>query len=438
MSLGGHIRRCIFWRKHPELYKEYQIIKYINSTRTLETENLRKNRLESLLEYAVNFTQYYAHLKNNYRSLQDFPVINKMTIIENRERMTSKEFLGKKLHVMYTSGSTGIPFSLEQDPGKRLHLIAEIKATNDLVGYNSHERMLFILGDINKDPRRSHFSKRQQFRENIYRRSVALCDEDTMSYLTNFLIKHKIVAIHSSGSSLQPLIDYVLKKKIPSNKFSLKTIITGGEMIPEKMKLEAEEAFGAKCLLAVKYSNEEMGIFGINSGVGSPYVLNVANYAFEILNMNDDTPAPSGQMGRIVITDFFNHAVPIIRYDTGDLGVIRNEDGKWPVLITVDGKRRDLLFTPNDSMISGVTMTNLMKTAKNIKLWQFIQKDRDKYCLKVVPSGDQFPSKEDIHFFELQDLFGKDAKISIEFTDEIPTTKSQKRRYTVNLYKPQD
>lgn len=236
---------------------------------------------------------------------------------------------------------------------------------------------------------------------------------------------------------MQPHVDFILSNGYDKKySFKVKTVITGGEMVPETLRINIEKAFGPQCKCVVKYANEEMGILAIDNGMGTPYSIKVADYYIEILSMDSDTPVNDGEMGRIVITDLFNYATPLIRYDTGDLGVMQKTDG-WPVLVKIEGKRRDIIFTPEGYAIGGATMTNLMKNARNTKMWQFIQKSENTYLLKIVPTEGQNPTEEDALLPELKELLGEKAIIDFELSDEIPTTNSQKRRYTVNLYKPQ-
>lgn len=439
MSVGGYIRRKLFWHNNPQLYADYLDILAILKGGGREKID---SYLSDLLHHAVQTTEFYQQaLKGKSIKLSNFPVINKTVVIENRSAILSNAFEGVKLHVMHTSGSTGIPFEVSQDPRKRMRVIAEIKATNELIGYPSHEKMMYVLGDVARDPRRSGYSWKQQFCENIYRKSVAVSDDDTMRELVDFLIKNNIVAIHASGSSLLPLIEYILKleenKIISTSDFKVRTVITGGEMIPAKLREDTERAFGSKCVCVVKYSNEEMGILAIDTGVGTNYKLNVADYYFEVLKMGSDEPVNEGEMGRLVITDLFNYATPLIRYDTGDLGIIKSSNGIWPELTEIEGKRRDLIFTPEGISIGGATITNLMRNAKNTYMWQLVQESEDTYCLKIVPIKGATPTEEDFLMPQLQQLLGENAKVRYEFNDEIPTTNSQKRRYTVNLYKPQ-
>lgn len=432
MSVGGYIRRKLFWQKNREMYHDYCEIKYINSEKSSATQALIDKKINNLLSHAVSTTKFYSNY--NKSDLNSFPVINKHTVIDNRNDMFSNKYLGKKLHEMQTSGSTGIPFVIQQDYYKRKRVITEIKAMNDYAGYPSHEKMLYIWGAA----RKKEYPRIQEFRENIYRIGVAVNDEKSMKKIVDFIITKKPVALHASASNLPPIIDYIKKYSISPKKFKIKTIITGGEMVPEKLRYDLQAVFGEQCRVIVKYSNEEMGILAQDNGVSTPYILNVANYYFEILKLDSDEPCKFGELGRIVITDLYNYAVPLIRYDTGDMGILRQDDQKhWPCLVNLSGKRRDLLFTTSGDSISGATMTNLLKQIKNVKQWQIIQETKNTYRYKIVPEKNTHPTENDILLYDLQSLFGSNSNIIVECVDEIPVLDSGKRRYTVNLYQPQ-
>lgn len=294
--------------------------------------------------------------------------------------------------------------------------------------------MLYILGG-----RRSQnpYSLEQQKRENIWRIPVAVNDDETMQRLVDFLINEKPIAIHASASNFPPLIEFIKRKQISSDKFNIRSIITGGEMVPQRLRIDLETVFGDKCKVYVKYSNEEMGIFGIDTGIDTPYILNVADYYFEILKMDSNEPCLLGELGRIVVTDYHNFALPMIRYDTGDLGVLEQKDGKWPVISNLSGKRRDLIYNTSGVSISGPTFTNILKMVNNVAMWQLIQTEERAYIYKIVPVKGTNPSNKDILLSDLYCLLGSDANIKVEIVNDIPATNSQKRRYTVNLWKPQ-
>lgn len=121
----------------------------------------------------------------------------------------------------------------------------------------------------------------------------------------------------------------------------------------------------------------------------------------------------------------------------GDLGVLEQKDGKWPVITNLNGKRRDLIYNTSGVSISGLTFTNILKMVKNVAMWQLVQVEEKSYIYKIVPIKGTVPTDVDILLSDLYCLLGNDASIKVEFVDDIPTTNSQKRRYTVNLWKPQ-
>ena len=46
------------------------------------------------------------------------------------------------------------------------------------------------------------------------------------------------------------------------------------------------------------------------------YTVDLYNFYIEMLSLDSDEPVKPGELGRIVVTDFYNKAFPMIRYDT--------------------------------------------------------------------------------------------------------------------------
>ena len=439
MTVGAAIRRSAYWandfvRNGSCMRKAYDDIIAINLEHTPETQAKRDAQLRKLLAHTSETCAFYKGYRGK-TDLADFPVINKMTIIDNLDAMSSAFYADQNLHEQHTSGSTGIPFTVRQDPGKRRRVIAEIKALNEIARYPSHECMLYIAAGV----KAGDFSAWQQFRENIYRINVGANDAGKMEEIVSFIERKRPWAIHASASNLVAVLDYIERMGVAQSRLSsVKTIITGGEAVPAALRSGLERAFGPQCTVYAKYSNEEMGIFGMDIGQDTPYILNWADYVFEILAMDGDEPVEEGELGRIVITDLYNFATPMIRYDTGDIGsLVTLEPGLWPVMDNLSGKRRDLLFDTRGNSISGPAITNLLKHVENVRMYQVVQAGEKAFTYRVV-AIDGTPTEEQMMLPQLRDLLGHDADITVEVTDEIPETSSQKRRYTVNLWRPQD
>ena len=82
-----------------------------------------------------------------------------------------------------------------------------------------------------------------------------------------------------------------------------------------------------------RYGTEEFGTIAVERPKDQKHVLNLSSVIVEILAIDKDVPVEPGQMGRIVVTDLFSHAMPLIRYETGDLAVLAPpKEGEFPIL----------------------------------------------------------------------------------------------------------
>ena len=172
-----------------------------------------------------------------------------------------------------------------------------------------------------------------------------------------------------------------------------------------------------------------MGIQGRNC---EDYYINSENYYYEILKMDSDEPAEDGELGRIVITDLNNFAFPIIRYDNGDTAIARHVDKgqRYKLFLKqIYGRRSDIIYDTEGNALTPFIITNNLWDAAGVKQYQFIQKGKTKYLLKL--NGDpEIMDIEDIRG-RIIPYLGSNAQMEIEFTDEIPVLASGKRKYIV-------
>jgi phenylacetate-CoA ligase len=139
----------------------------------------------------------------------------------------------------------------------------------------------------------------------------------------------------------------------------------------------------------------------------------------------------NGMSGRIVITDYFNKAMPLIRYDTGDIGIVNIDEESYElVLKKVEGRKMDMVFNTSGNLVSSFTITNNMWFYPEIKQYQFIQLTLESYKFKL--NTDQRFNREAELINEFKKHFGSDADITIEYVHEIPLLNSGKRRKVIN------
>lgn len=416
--------RELFWQNDAEhggyIKSQYDEIKSVISS--ADKEWVMK-QYEKIKLHAISQTDFY----KDYTVNDIFPVVNKNIISSNYDSFTAKSGYTLPTHTSSTSGSTGTPFSVIQDLKKRKRTIADLKVFGEMSDYPSHERMIFFRV-ISEKLRRT---PEQENRENIYYIDSSDLGIEHLEQMCMTVIEKQPRTLMSYSSTLVAIAEYIISAGIEAKKFGVSSIITIGEGLSEDKHKLLENAFD--CKVYRRYSDMEMGIMGQDRGDGGSYILNWGSYYFECLKLDSDEPAESGEVGRIVVTDLFNYALPMIRYDTGDLGIMEiPADGGFPELKEIYGRARDCVYTADGRMLSPAKISVAMWGAESIKQWQFIQTEQKKYILKL--NADKSADIGNI-LSNLQSALGEEAEITVEYVDEIPVVASNKRRAVICEWK---
>ena len=182
-----------------------------------------------------------------------------------------------------------------------------------------------------------------------------------------------------------------------------------------------------------RYSSEEIGLIAQQT-FDSPesFKVNHASYYLEILEMDSNNHVEPGEFGRIVVTDIFNYAMPIIRYDTGDIARYKLNSYGLMEFDQIEGRKMDLIYDTKGNIISSfVVYTKFYKYYSLLKQYQFIQQSANYYEVKLNIHSSPFDYETEL-IQAIKDDFGQDAIIKISYVDEIPPLSSGKRRKVVN------
>jgi phenylacetate-CoA ligase len=136
-----------------------------------------------------------------------------------------------------------------------------------------------------------------------------------------------------------------------------------------------------------------------------------------------------------VVTDLYNYAMPLIRYDTGDIGAMpamNNGQADYSRLSHIEGRKLDILFDTRGRVVSSYIIYKNMWKYTEINQYQLIQEDVNFYRFKINASG-SFNREQELKN-EFISYLGEDAIFEIEYVDEIALLASGKRRKVVNNY----
>ena len=386
---------------------------------------------QTLKEKACSNTKAYANYVDY--EFSQFPIISKQDIRSSQDDYISSEFEKEKLVQMSTSGSTGTPFVCYQNSGKKRKVNAEIIYYTEKVGYKLGENLSYIRTIVKQNKK----SKLKQFVQNQTLIHCSYLNDSGIEEIIDQLRKHSqngAVTLLAYGSTYTALKDYFIKNKITGlENCHISGAVSGSDMLFDETREVVSQVFG-KVPVISRYSNEENGVLGQDEGMNNVFCINEANYIIEIVDDNDK-PVDDGTVGRIVVTDLYNYAMPMIRYDTGDMGAIRTFDingRKKRCIYNFSGRKVDVIYDSEGNALSPHTITNYMWEFTEIRQFQLIQKNQNQYLLKL--NVDASFQREEALSQTLKNILGG-MQLEIEYVDEIPVLSSGKRRYIINEWK---
>lgn len=426
MILDEKLRWYGFWfvdgLKGGKVRKYYQEIKesYQRGTPIDKTEE----KIRRLIAHAVRTTEYYKDFAED-TPLTEMPVMNKEIYRRHYEECQSEIYKNASDNrTMYTSGSTGTPFAMIQNRNKIQHNTAAGIFLGAVGGYYIGMKNAFIRMWVGDHAKKSRI---QRTAENLIMMDCSNLDDAALEEMIGVIKKKKVKCLIGYSAALGEISRHIQKYQVDTSDFCVKSVLPISESMPGEIRRQMERQFG--CPVRAWYSNEENGIMGIQREEDEGYYIDTESYYYEILKMDSDEPAEPGELGRIVITDLYNDAIPLIRYDNGDLAVAerKEKNGRFKLYLKeLYGRRGDMIYDCEGRIVSPFVLLNGLAMAKGIHQYRFIQEDVTKYTLWLNGDKEMIDEKGILAF--IRPYFGSQAEITVEYLDEIPVLNSGKRK----------
>jgi len=428
------VRANAFWLldliKGKQVRTALKEIEYINSLGSLDPtlRSYQVSRTKRLLEHATRTTRYYSNFMG--RTIEEFPVVNKNTIRESYDQFLSCAYEKHELVTMQTSGSTGTPFICYQNIEKKKRVYAEVLYYCEKAGYKLGDKLVYLRAITRKNNK----GKIKQWMQNEELLDCSMLNKEKISEILRRMrkvIKKPGAVIIGYPSTFETILEYIDKEKINIS-YKINGIITSSELLHDDVRTRLTDTFNCKCFS--RYANEENGFLGQDlPEQPNVFLINEANYLIEVIRLDSDDSANEGEVGRIVVTDLYNYAMPMIRYDTGDIGAISTIEvgGVIRRAITQFGGRRvDVIYDVNGNRVSPYAINNNLSLFDEISQYQFIQESKSRYTLKLTLKGELF-RREELKKL-LLGFLGEEAILEIETVEQIPVLSSGKRKQIVN------
>jgi phenylacetate-CoA ligase len=422
------------------------ILSYLEGTQHYPTERLldmQWRRFTQLLGHAYENIPYYRRTltdagiePGDIRSRGDLAAIPMLTKADVRANFADLQARGPGLvEKTSTSGSTGEPLRVIRDRVStgyhranmfRLRRwygsdIGGFEATFRVFNYPFWERQMTRLKDfiLNRIRINEHELLPEHMLE-FYQRLAAI----------------KPDVFYGFPSLMVRFAQFLERHGIESHPFSLKVIITTSEMLYPRQKEILGSYFGAP--VANEYGCTETGIIAIECPEGGWHVP-VESTLIEIIPAGD-LEADEG-VGRVIVTDLMNRAMPFIRYDIGNLarkGVGRCTCGRGlPTIEGVAGRVGRMIDLPDGRSIHSITFFNIFRKAEkvaadSVKEFQVQHRPPRTFEFLIVPDRG---FNDDVMAYirgRVEDALGKGCELKYELVDDIiPSSNGKLEKFVI-------
>ncbi len=430
------------WEKSPYLHHYREMLK----TQYDQPEQIYMRQFEDvkeLLRHAYRTVPFWKNRMDQskfdvekFSSLKDLlylPLLTKTDLRKEGQGLLSTAFSVKDLHVHKTSGSTGISVVTYRDEACQQFKRAATLRSDEWSGWRLGESIALIWGNpqIRKDWK-GRIRRALLEMDYVYLDTLQM-NEESMDEFADALVKKTPSMLFGHAHSLYLFASY-LKQKRSDVSIRPKAIVSTCMVLHDFEREGISDVFS--CQVTNRYGCEEVSLIACECCTGDGLHVNSDCLFVELID-DAGNCCQAGQPGRIVVTDLKNMAMPIIRYEVGDMGMWAAKPcscGRTlPLLAKIEGRVADYVVTRDGNYISGISLTeNFAVIIPGVSQLQIVQEEIDRFTFNIV-KGYEFNEKSTDKLRKLvKKYFGDEVCYECVFLDKIPQESSGKYRFCIS------
>ena len=365
---------------------------------------------------------------------EEIPVLKKKDLQANAELLITRSIGKKDLHFGSTSGSSGIPLKFARD--KFCHsmtwaLILDRYAKVDVKSTDLQARFYGI-----PLAKTAYYKERiKDYFMNRYRFVIFDISEASLGSFVDKFRANPFLYLYGYTNSQLTFARYLqtnnlkLTEICPTVKCS---IVTSEQCNPED-KLFLESVFQVP--VYIEYGAAEVAFLAMTDVEGVSRLSN-ETLLTEVLDDNDQI-VPDGTSGKLTFTNLFNKAMPFIRYEVGDIGVVEHDPTQvQDKLLDLKGRLNEKVILPSGKVAAGFTIyyisKHLMGTFGHVNEYQVQQLSPSSFIFSIVT--DKSIDKNAKHM--IQEAFDKylepGLEVEIQKVEQIDREKSGKLKHFIS------
>ncbi len=428
-----------FIKKHDSV----TVRKELEKSQWLATDEIEKLQLANLRDFLTivgRDVPYYRDLfkssgfkPSNVTKLDDLtkiPLLSKKEIRSNTERI--KSINAKNLSRYNTGGSSGEPLVFFIGKDRVSHDVAGKWRATRWWGVDIGDPEIVIWGS---PVELGSQDKIKMIRDKLMRSHLVPAFEMSEKNLDGFIQEIKAIRpkmLFGYPSALAHIASHAEKKEIAFDELDIKVAFVTSERLYDHQREIIERVFS--CPVANGYGGRDAGFIAHQCPSGSMHI-SAEDIIVEIIN-NQGEVLPKGQTGEIVVTHLATQDFPFIRYRTGDIGILSDENcpcGRGlPILKEIQGRTTDFVVAQDGTVLHGLALIYVLRDLEGIEAFKIIQESKDKAIIQIVKNIKFSPETLGQIEKEFKKRLGNTVDIDFEFLNKIEKEKSGKFRYVIS------
>lgn len=319
---------------------------------------IQAQSLRSLLHWAATHSVFWKARLAPFSTdefADPFAVLKAIPPLTRRELQTRFDALscahalpeGCGISMAHSNGTTGQPVAVQNEAlAYRLRYLAYSLQTTNWHRLDT-SRTLLKFGARVKDGSQEHWGPPDALFFNTGGLHLRQTMDRDVSGLYASLRKVEPSYVVSGASVIHAVARYALQ--LPADvRPAIVAILSTGENVTAALREDCRAAFGAEVI--DRYSCEEIGWLALQCPNASHLHVMASNVFMEIVD-DEGLPCPAGVPGRVLLTGLHSKAMPLIRYDIGDVAEWGEPCGcchlQLPVVARLWGRQREFLRTPD-------------------------------------------------------------------------------------------
>jgi len=412
------------------LTRYWKVIPKMNTWSSDEIRRWQDDKFCRLVKEAYENTVYYRRvmddvgiIPSDIKGVQDiklFPVLTKPMVREHYDNLISSRASEIRYKKGSTGGSTGDPMKYLQSHNAWSFVNAHNIVNWEKTGYRYGDAFM-ALGSTS-----IHVGKKPSFKHSIYyslknKRAFSGINmtDQVMSCYLDYLRQNGIYYIYGYPSSLYLLAQYAEKHGF---KGRIKCCFPTSEVLRNEFYDTIREAFGCDIL----------DCYGANDGSISAFALNRSKFKVGYNTFIRTLEIGADRAQSALLTDLLNNAFPLINYQIGDLYEMGIGDGyNGQVIEKIYGRTSELIEMDNGARLTGLGFATLFKDMP-IEYFCIEKASGRKLACHVIPENGFSSEHSDYIIRCIQNQFGLDIDVSVDFVNERILSKSGKVVYVLD------